>query len=181
MNQNSLPQNIIPFRGKFPLVAASAFVAPTAWITGDVIIEEDVSIFFGAVLRGDLQPMRVGKGSNIQEHAMVHTTSGRSSAVIGQYVTVGHRAIIHGCSVGNRCLIGMGSIILDDTIIEDDCLIAAGSVIPEGKRIPARSLVMGVPGKVVRELSDEEVTNLPSGAYQYIEVGRTYREHFSRG
>lgn len=171
---------IIPFKDRFPVVNASAFVAPTAWITGDVIVEADVSIFFGGVLRGDLQPVRIGKGTNIQEHAMVHTTGGRSPAIVGEYVTVGHRAIVHGCSIGNRCLIGMGSIILDDTVIEDDCLIGAGSVIPEGRRIPSRSLVLGMPGKVVRELSDEEVANLPSGAFQYIEVGRTYKSYFDQ-
>ncbi|MCB0324603.1 MAG: gamma carbonic anhydrase family protein [Bdellovibrionales bacterium] len=168
---------IIPFQSKTPMLGNDTFVAPDAWIIGDVTLGECVSVFFHAVLRGDLLPIRVGARTNIQEHAMLHTTSGRSPTIVGSQVTVGHRAIIHGATVGDRCLIGMGSIILDDTVIEDDCIIGAGAVVPEGKRIPARSLVMGVPGKVVRTLSDEEVAKLPASAEAYVQTAKALREN----
>ena len=170
---------IIPFDGVSPQVDPSAFIAPTAVLTGQVSIAANVSIFFGAVLRGDLMPIEVGANSNIQEHALLHTTSNRSPVKIGEWVTVGHRAIIHGCQIKNRCLIGMGAIILDDTVIEEDCLIGAGTVVTEKQHIPARSLVLGVPGKVIRELSDAEVKKIPHGAKQYVEVGRKYREYLA--
>ncbi|MFN8391064.1 MAG: gamma carbonic anhydrase family protein [Bdellovibrionota bacterium] len=169
---------VTEFDGHTPKLHESVFIAPDAWVIGDVRLGEDVSIFFGAVLRGDILPIRIGKGTNIQEHSMLHTSQQRSPTLVGDYVTIGHRAIVHGCSIGNRCLIGMGSVILDETVIEDDCIIAAGTVIPEKKHIPARSMVMGVPGKVVRTLSDDEVARLPNGAYHYVEVGRKYRELF---
>ncbi len=166
---------ILPLAASSPRLGKDVFVAPDAWVIGDVELADNVSVFFGAVLRGDLLPIRVGRGTNIQEHSMLHTTHGRAPAVVGEYCTIGHRAIIHGCTVGNRCLVGMGAIILDGTVVEDECVIAAGALIPEGKHIPARSMVMGVPGKVVRSLTAEEVKMLPVGAERYIETGATFR------
>ena len=165
---------IIPFKEEHPRVSATAFVAPDAWVIGDVTIAESVSIFFGAVLRGDLESISVGARSNIPDTSLVHTTHGRSPAVIGEDVTIGHRAIIHGCTIGNRCLIGMGSIVLDDAVIEEDCLVGAGSVVTERKHFPKRSLILGSPAKVVRTLTDEEVAKLPSGAKNYVELGAYY-------
>ena len=170
---------ILRLDSRIPRIGQEVFLAPDAWVIGDVELGDQVSIFFGAVLRGDLLPIRVGRGTNIQEHAMVHTTHGRKPAVIGEYCTVGHRAIVHGCTVGNRCLVGMGAIILDETEIGDECVIAAGCLIPEGKTIPPRSMVMGVPGKVVRELTVAEVTMLPVSAERYIETGKLFREKFA--
>ena len=158
-----------------PNIGQNVFIAPDANIIGDVTLSDNVSVFFGAVLRGDLLPISVGAGTNIQEHCLLHTTSGRTPVLVGTACTIGHRAIIHGCSVGNRCLIGMGAIILDEAIIEDECIIGAGALIPEGKRIPARSLVLGVPGRVLRTLSEEEIHGLPESAARYIETGRMYR------
>ena len=106
---------------------------------------------------------------------MLHTSGGRTPTVIGDDVTIGHRAIVHGCTIGNRCLIGMGAIILDETVIEDECIIGAGALVPEGKRIPARSMVLGVPGKVIRSLTPEEVAMLPQSASRYVELGAMYR------
>jgi len=166
---------ILDFEGKHPSTGKGVFLAPDAWLIGDVTVGDDVSIFFGAVLRGDLRPIRIGSRTNIQEHAMVHTTHGRSAALIGESCTIGHRAIVHGCTIGNRCLIGMGSIILDDTEIGDECLIAAGAVVSEGKKIPPRSMVMGVPGKVVRTLDENEIRRLPLSADGYVELGAKYR------
>ncbi len=172
---------ILDFDGKRPALGTNTFVAPDAHLIGDVTLGSQVSIFFGAVLRGDLLAIRVGDRSNIQEHSMVHTSHGRSPAIIGESCTIGHRAIIHGCTIGSRCLIGMGSIVLDDTVIEDECLIAAGSVVPEGKRIPPRSMVMGVPGKVVRTLGEEEIRKLTLSADGYVALGAKYAQALGRG
>ncbi len=155
-----------------PKRGARGFIAPDAWVIGDVELSDDVSIFFGAVLRGDLRPIQIGRGTNIQEHAMLHTTHGRTPTIVGEYVTVGHRAILHGCTVGNCCLIGMGSIILDGAVIGDECLIGAGALVPEGKIIPPRSLVIGMPGKVARALSEDEAKGLRIAAERYVETGR---------
>lgn len=163
---------ILPLPSSTPKISNNGFIAPDAWVIGDVELGDDVSIFFGAVLRGDLMPIRVGRGTNIQEHALLHTTHGRTPTVVGEYVTVGHRAILHGCTIGNRCLIGMGSIILDGATVGDECLVGAGALIPEGKVIPPRSLVIGVPGRVARVLSEEEATGLRIAAERYIETGR---------
>lgn len=166
---------VIPFKEKTPVVSASAFVAPDAWIVGDTTIGENVSIFFNAVLRGDIQSIKVGRGTNLQEHSLVHTSHGMSPAIIGEDVTVGHRAIIHGCSIGNRCLIGMGATVLDNAEVGDDCIIGAHTLIPKGMTIPPRSLVVGTPGKVVRQITDEELKSLVASAQGYQELGATYR------
>ena len=169
---------IIPFETKTPVVGAGTWVAPDASVIGDVTLGEKVSIFFGAVLRGDILAIRVGNETNIQEHSVIHTSHGRIPATIGEQVTVGHRAIIHGATVGSRVLVGMGSIILDEAVIEDQCIIGAGTVITEGKKIPARSLVIGVPGKVVRTLSDDEVAFLTLSATRYCTFGKRYSDYF---
>jgi carbonic anhydrase/acetyltransferase-like protein (isoleucine patch superfamily) len=169
---------ITGFSGALPKLGRDVFIAPDAWVIGDVRLDDNVSIFFGAVLRGDILPITVGRGSNIQEHAMLHTSRKRTPTVVGQDVTVGHRAIIHGCTIGDRSLVGMGAVILDETIVEEDCIIAAGTVLPERKRIPAKSMVMGVPGKVVRTLSEDEIRALPQGSRHYVELGRQYRDLF---
>jgi carbonic anhydrase/acetyltransferase-like protein (isoleucine patch superfamily) len=172
---------IEPFKSHEPVIAESAFIAPDAWIIGQVELAEDTSVFFSSVLRGDIMPIRVGRGANIQEHSMVHTSRGRTEALIGEYTTVGHRAVIHGCWVGARCLIGMGAVVLDDTVVEDECLIAAGTVITEGKRIASRSLVAGVPGKVIRTLGEEDIKAIRDNAEHYIQLGAYYRENLSKG
>lgn len=172
---------VIPFKEKTPVVSASAFVAPDSWIIGDVVIGENVSIFFNAVLRGDIESIRVGRGTNLQEHTLVHTSHGMSSAIIGEDVTVGHRAIIHGCSIGDRCLIGMGATILDDAEIGEECIIGAHALIPKGTKIPARSLVMGTPGKIVRPLSEVEIASLVESANGYKTLGAIYRGQLSGG
>lgn len=167
---------VIPFKEKTPVVSASAFVAPDAWIIGDTTVGDNVSIFFNAVLRGDIQSIKVGRGTNLQEHTLVHTSHGMSPALIGEDVTVGHRAIIHGCSIGDRCLIGMGATVLDNAEIGDECIIGAHTLIPKGMKIPPRSLVVGTPGKVARQLTDDEIKSLVTSAKGYQELGTTYRE-----
>ena len=169
---------IIDFENHKPTIAENVFIAPSSWIIGNVTIEENCSVFFGAVLRGDILPISVGKGSNIQEHCMIHTTHGRAPTFIGEQVTIGHRAIVHGASVGNRCLIGMGSIILDEASIGDESIVAAGTVVTEGKTFPPRSMIMGTPGKVVREVTDEDLTNILRGTNSYVKLASKYKTIF---
>jgi len=166
---------VIPFKEKTPVVSASAFVAPDAWIIGDTTIGDNVSIFFNAVLRGDIQPIKVGRGTNLQEHTLIHTSHGMSPALIGEDVTVGHRAIIHGCSIGDRCLIGMGATVLDNAEIGEECIIGAHTLVPKGMKIPPRSLVIGTPAKVVRSLTEDEIKSLVTSAKGYQELGASYR------
>ncbi len=167
---------LVEFNGNTPKVGDEVFIAPDAWLIGDVTVGNSVSIFFHAVLRGDLMPIRIGNGTNIQEHCMLHTTYGRTPTIIGDKCTIGHRAIIHGCTIGNNTLVGMGSIILDGAIVGDECLIGAGAVVPETKVIPPRSLVLGVPGKIVRTLTEDEVSVLVRSAEGYIEAGKKYQD-----
>lgn len=165
---------IIPYKSATPRIGQNVFVAPNAWITGDTELGDEVSIFFGAVLRGDILPIKVGRRSNLQEHVIVHTSNGRVPTIIGEEVTVGHGAILHGCTVGNRVLVGMGSIILDEAVIGEECVIGAQTLITEHKVIPPRSLVIGSPGRVVRALTDDEVKFLSVSAARYVTVGATY-------
>lgn len=171
---------VISFKEKTPTVGASAFVAPDAWVIGDVQVGENVSIFFNVVLRGDIEKIVVGRGSNLQEHALVHTSHGMNPAIIGEDVTVGHRAIIHGCEVQDRCLIGMGATILDNAVIGEGSIVGAHTLVTKGTIIPPGSLVMGTPGKVIRPLTPEESKSLLASAKGYQELGATYLAMFPR-
>lgn len=162
-----------------PALGKGVFVAPDAWVIGDVELGDQATVLFGAVLRGDILPIKVGKRSNIQDCSVIHTSHGRTPTEIGEEVTIGHRATLHGCKICDRVLVGMGAIILDETVIEDECVIAAGTVVTENKRIPARSMVMGVPGKVVRTLTDDEIKFLRVSAERYVKVGANYSQLFS--
>ena len=137
------------------------------------------SVFFNVVLRGDIQKIRVGEGTNLQEHVLVHTSHGMSDAIIGSNVTVGHRAIIHGCSIGDCSLIGMGATILDNAQVGERCIIGAHSLVPKGMVIPPRSLVMGTPAKIVRPITPEEEASLLESALGYQNLGATYRTALS--
>lgn len=171
---------VIPFKDNSPTVSPIAFIAPDAWVIGDVTIGDSVSIFFNAVLRGDIESISVGRGTNIQEHSMVHTSHGMAPAVIGEDVTIGHRAIIHGCRIGDRTLIGMGATVLDNAEVGEECIIGAHTLIPKGMKIPARSLVIGTPGKIARALTVEEVASLTESALGYQKLGAEYRDYFRK-
>lgn len=147
--------------------AGHYWAAPDASIIGNVTLGIDVGIWFGAVLRGDIEPIVVGEGTNIQEHTVVHTDAGYPTT-IGARCTIGHRAIIHGCTIGNNVLIGMGAIVLNGAVIGENTLIGAGALVPERKEIPAGSLVIGMPGKVARVLSPEEIAGISASADRYI-------------
>ena len=149
------------------------WVAPTAALIGKVVIEAEASIWFGAVLRGDNEPIRVGAGSNVQDGAVLHTDPGFPLA-IGPDCTIGHMAMLHGCTVGRSSLVGIGAIVLNGATIGEECLIGAHALIPEGKTIPPRSLVMGAPGRVVRELGDADIARLSEAARIYQRRWKQY-------
>lgn len=155
-----------------PKIQSPHLIAPGAYLVGDVRIGLEVSIFFGAVLRGDINPIIVGNRTNIQEHAVLHTTKGRTPCTVMDGVTVGHRAIIHGATVQSNCLIGMGSIILDESVIQENSLVGAGSLVTEGKTFPPGSLIIGSPAKFVRSLSDEEINGIKRAADSYVLHGK---------
>ncbi|MEI9950739.1 MAG: gamma carbonic anhydrase family protein [Pseudomonadota bacterium] len=163
------------FKGIWPRVAESVFVADTARVIGDVELGEDVSIWYGSVLRGDVGSIRVGARSNIQDLSMLHMSSGISNTVIGEEVTIGHHVVIHGASIGDGALIGMGAILLDNCEIGAEALVAAGTVILAGAKIPSRTLVVGAPGKVVRDLDESEWKQGRLLAARYVEVAREHR------
>lgn len=139
------------------------YVAPNATVVGDVILEDDVNIWYGAVLRGDYGKIRVGSGTNIQDNCVIH-----DETTLGAGCTVGHGAIVHGCTVGDYCLIGMGAIVLNGAVLGDHCLVGAGAVVTGKMNAPAGSLILGNPAKVVRPLSPEEMAQLEEDAAQYV-------------
>lgn len=164
---------------QIPQVAASAWVADSAQVVGSVVLEENSSIWFGAILRGDNETMTIGKGSNVQDGSIVHSDPG-FPATLGENVTVGHQVMLHGCSVGDGSLIGIQSVILNGAKIGRNCLVGAGSLVTEGKEFPDGSLIMGRPAKVVRALSPEQIEGLLRTARHYVDNARRYRRGLKR-
>ena len=160
---------IRPFRGVHPQIHETAFIADSAQIIGDVHVGEQASVWFGTVVRGDMFYIRVGDRSNIQDNCVVHTRTGSHPTILEEEVTVGHSVTLHGCYVERGALIGIGSIVLDDARVGAQSLVAAGSLISPGTIIPPRSLVMGRPGRVKRELTDEEVLGLNAFWQNYVD------------
>ncbi len=159
---------------KRPQIDASAWIAPNATVIGDIRLAANVSIWWNAVLRGDNDPVSIGENSNIQDGSVLHTDEGVPMN-IGANVTVGHLVMLHGCTVGDGSLIGIGSIVLNRAVIGRGSIVGANTLIPEGKVYPDRVLIVGSPGKVVRELSDEEVARLQGSAAHYVENARRYQ------
>ena len=166
---------MIEFDGTKPSVHPSAWVAPEATLIGAVELGEEASVFYGAVLRGDMDSIRIGARSNVQDGCVMHVDPGRPLTV-GENVSVGHRAILHGCTVEDDCLIGMGAVVLNGATIGRGTLVAAGAVVPEGAEIPPGSLVAGVPAKVRRELSAEQIDGLRQNAATYVDLSAKHRE-----
>ncbi len=164
---------IYSLHGRAPAFLGDYWIAPGAAVLGDVTLHHNASVWFGAVVRGDNDPIVIGENSNIQDGSMLHTDEG-VPLTIGRDVTVGHMVMLHGCSIGDGSLIGIKSVILNHARIGRHCLIGANTLITEGKVIPDRSLVMGSPGKVIRELSDEEVARLQASAAHYVDNWRRY-------
>ena len=160
---------------RHPVIGNRHFIAPGAVVIGSVELGEDVSVWFNAVLRGDNDTIRVGAGSNVQECAVLHVDEG-VPLTIGSRVTVGHKAMLHGCTIGDGCLIGMNAVVLNKAVIGAESLIGANALVTEGMEIPKRSLVLGSPAKVVRELDDEAVAKIDAGTQFYIDKIGTYNE-----
>lgn len=170
----------IPYLSKSPSIAQHCFIAPDAWVIGDVTVGNHVSIFFGVTIRGDIQPISIGEGSNVQEGALLHTSYEFDPLAVGANVTVGHRAILHGCTIGDACIIGMGSTILDNAKIGKGSIVGANSLVPKGKVFPPRSLIIGSPAKLIRQITDEEFASILDSAARYTTTGATYHEYFSQ-
>lgn len=165
---------ITSYKGISPTIDESAFVAEGAHIIGDVHIGEHSSVWFNCVLRGDCYYIRIGENTNIQDGTIIHVTSGRFPTIIGNYVTVGHSAVLHGCTVKDRCLIGIGAIVLDDVTIGEESFIAAGSLVTPSTVIPPRSMVMGAPAKVRRQVTDLEVERIDEHWMHYVAYKNQY-------
>ena len=166
---------IRPFRGVRPQIHPTAFIEESAQIIGDVHIGEASSVWFNAVVRGDVYYIRIGNRTNIQDGTVVHVTNGTHATVLEDEVTVGHNVTLHGCHIERGCLIGMGSIVMDDVRIGAESIVAAGALVSPGTKVPPRSLVIGVPAKVKRPLTDEEVAGLAHYWQNYVEYTRLYK------
>ena len=163
------------YNGHKPHIHNSCFIAENTTIIGRVTIKRNASIWYGTVIRGDDNYISIGENTNVQDNCTIHIAEDYPT-IIGDNVTIGHGAIVHGCKVGNNVLIGMGAIILDGAEIEDNVLIAAGSLVSPGKKMPSNTLVLGSPAKVVRELTKEEIVNIKNSADYYVKLAEEYKK-----
>jgi carbonic anhydrase/acetyltransferase-like protein (isoleucine patch superfamily) len=169
-----MPGVLRPYRGQFPRIHPSCFIDESAQVIGDVEIGEESSVWMTVVIRGDVHRIRIGRRSNIQDGAIVHVMKDTHPTVVGDNVTIGHAAVVHGCTIEDRCLIGMGAILLNGCRIGAGSIVAAGSLVVEGADIPPRSLVMGSPAKVRRLLGDTEVADIQTYADRYVSYRLDY-------
>jgi carbonic anhydrase/acetyltransferase-like protein (isoleucine patch superfamily) len=169
-----------PFADKAPIISKSAYITPTCSIVGDVFIGENSSIWHGTVIRGDVNHIRIGQGTNIQDLSVLHVSHQSiqnpdgAPLIIGNYVTVGHAVILHGCTIDDECLIGMGSIVMDKVIVQKHVMVAAGSLVPEGKVLESGNLYLGNPVRKLRSLTDEEIGHFMYSANHYIQLKNQY-------
>jgi carbonic anhydrase/acetyltransferase-like protein (isoleucine patch superfamily) len=170
---------IYSISGEKPQLAESAWVAPQAVVIGSAELAARTSVWFNAVIRADNEPVKIGEGSNVQEGAVLHTDSGFPMDIAAN-VTIGHQAMLHGCTVGEGSLIGVQAVILNGAVIGKNCLVGAGAVVTEGKVFPDRSLIVGAPAKVVRELTDEQVASLLENAADYVRRADVYRRQLDQ-
>ncbi|MEQ1412287.1 gamma carbonic anhydrase family protein [Acinetobacter indicus] len=176
-----MSQNIRPYLDTHPQIDDSCYIDPMGVVIGDVVLGENVSVWPFAVIRGDVNSIRIGNNSNVQDHAMLHVSHKNadkpdgSPLIIGEDVTIGHHVTLHGCTIGNRVLVGINTIILDDVIVEDDVMIGAGSLVPPRKRLESGYLYVGSPVQKVRPLTDKEKAFLPYSAQNYLKVSGNYR------
>ena len=172
--------NLLPYGDTSPQVAESAWVAPGAYVIGDVDLGEESSVWYGAVLRGDTEPIRIGARTNVQDGCVLHVDPG-FPAVVGEGCVVGHNAVVHGCEIGDDCLVGMGATILTGAKIGEGSIVAAGAVIPEGREFPPRSLIVGIPAKRVADVNEEQAADIERGASAYVERAASHRRSLERG
>jgi carbonic anhydrase/acetyltransferase-like protein (isoleucine patch superfamily) len=166
---------IRPYQGKTPRLGNEVFIADTAMVIGDVEIGARSTVWFGAVIRGDVYYIRIGEETSIQDNSVIHVTHGQYATVIGNRVTVGHSVTLHGCTVRDRCIVGMGSTVLDQADIGERCILGAGSLVTPGTKIPPGHLALGNPAKVKRPLTEKELAWIESSADHYVELAKTYR------
>ncbi len=166
--------NLLPYGDVFPEVAESAWIAPGAYVIGKVHLGEQSSVWYGAVLRGDTEPISVGARTNIQDGCVLHTDSGYP-AVVGEGCVIGHKAIVHGCEIGDDCLVGMNVTVLSGAKIGEGSIVAAGAVVPEGREFPPRSLIVGIPAKRVGEVSEEQTWDIARGVRTYMDRVAAHR------
>ncbi len=166
--------SLIEFKGKKPILGERVFIAEGAKVIGDVEIGDDSSVFYNAVIRADLAEIRIGKRTNIQDNVTVHLSTG-VGVHVGDDVTVGHNAILHACDVDDHVLIGMGAILMDGAHIKSDCVVAAGAVVTQNKEFPERSLIVGAPAHVVRELTEDEIRKFHENAEHYLVIKEELR------
>lgn len=172
---------ILPYKGKMPKIAKSAFIAPGAVIIGDVEIGEETNIWFGCVIRGDVNTIRIGSRTNIQDGSIVHVTTGTAPTTIGSNITVGHKAILHGCTLEDGSFVGMGATVMDNAVVESGGMLAAGALLTPNKRIRGGELWAGSPAKLFRDLTREEAQFIYVSATHYVDLGQQYiREAASR-
>ena len=157
-----------PYRSVYPRIAPTAFIDQSAQVIGDVEIGADSSVWMNAVLRGDVNSIKIGRRTNIQDGCVVHVMGGTHPTTLGDEVTVGHAAVLHGCTIGDRCLIGMGAIVLNGADVGPDSIVAAGTLVVERLEVPSRSLVMGSPGRVRRALTTDEIASIRRYAESYV-------------
>ena len=162
------------FQGIKPTIAKSAFIEETAVVIGDVVIGEDCSVWFNSVIRGDVNYIRLGDRTNVQDLCVLHVTHDTAPLVIGNDVTIGHNVVLHGCTIKDRVLIGMGAIIMDGAVIGEDCVVGAGALVTEGTVVPPKSLILGSPAKVKRPVTDQELAWIKESAQNYITYSRQY-------
>jgi carbonic anhydrase/acetyltransferase-like protein (isoleucine patch superfamily) len=165
---------IKPYKGVHPKIHPTVFIVETAIIIGDVEIGEYSSVWFNAVVRGDVHYIRIGDRTNIQDLCMLHVTKDTHPLILGNDITVGHSVTLHGCTIKDRCLIGMGTTILDGAVVGEDCIIGAGALVTEGAMIPPGTLAIGMPAKPKRDLTEKEIARIRQSAQNYIDYARTY-------
>ncbi|WP_456395556.1 gamma carbonic anhydrase family protein [Desulfurobacterium sp.] len=165
---------IKPFKGLKPEIGERVFIAEDAVIIGDVKVGDDSSIWYGTIIRGDVNHIRIGKCTSIQDGTVIHVTNKTAPTIVGNYVTIGHAVKLHGCEIKDNCLIGIGAIILDNAVINENSIVAAGSLVPPGKKFPPNTLIMGFPAKVVRTLSEDEIKGLKEHALRYVKYKDEY-------
>jgi carbonic anhydrase/acetyltransferase-like protein (isoleucine patch superfamily) len=170
---------IYQFGDKKPVIPASCFVAENATIIGAVTLGERVTVLFGAVLRGDNEPITIGDGSNVQDNCVLHTDPG-APLIIGKDVTIGHCAMLHGCTIGDGALIGVQAVVLNNSVIGKDCLVGAGAVVTERKSFADRTVILGAPAKVAREVSEENIARIRMDTLSYVHRGSFYTEKLKR-
>ena len=170
---------LLPLGDKQPDVAPSAFVAPGVYVIGTVYLGQESSVWYGAVLRGDTEPIQIGARTNVQDGCVLHADPGYP-VIVGEGCVIGHKAVVHGCQVGDGCLIGINATVLTGAEIGEGSIVAAGAVIPEGRKFPARSLVVGVPARRFGEVTEEQARNIARGVRTYIERVATHREAIQR-